>query len=93
MATRSSGNVLVFKALPKLRPERVWRMIDAFTDTAVVRVDPETGMSLQCISKAQNAMLEWKKNLEHRDAQRMGRQKWYESFRVRIARVEREYGK
>ena len=34
----------------------------------------------------------WKKNVEHREAQRLGHQKWYSTFRVRIARVEREYG-
>lgn len=34
----------------------------------------------------------WKANLEHRDAQRTGRDRWYSSFRVRISRVEREYG-
>lgn len=35
---------------------------------------------------------EWKRNAEHREAQRLGRQKWYSSFRVRVAKVEREYG-
>ena len=34
----------------------------------------------------------WKKNAEHREAQRLGHQKWYSSFRVRVAWVEREYG-
>lgn len=34
----------------------------------------------------------WKENAEHREAQRMGREQWYESFRVRITKVEREYG-
>ena len=34
----------------------------------------------------------WKNNAEHREAQRLGHQKWYSSFRVRVARVEREYG-
>ena len=34
----------------------------------------------------------WKKNAEHREAQRLGHQTWYSSFRVRIARVERDYG-
>ena len=38
------------------------------------------------------AMLDWKRNLEHREAQRLGRAKWYSQFRVRIARVERDYG-
>lgn len=35
---------------------------------------------------------EWKRNAEHREAQRLGRQKWYSHFRVRVAKVEREYG-
>jgi len=34
----------------------------------------------------------WKANLEHREAQRLGRERWYASFRLRIARVERDYG-
>ncbi|MES3677839.1 antibiotic biosynthesis monooxygenase [Halomonas elongata] len=34
----------------------------------------------------------WKAQAEHREAQRMGREAWYASYRVRIARVEREYG-
>lgn len=34
----------------------------------------------------------WKKNAEHQVAQQIGRAQWYSSFRVRVARVEREYG-
>lgn len=34
----------------------------------------------------------WKNNIEHRDAQKKGHEKWYASFRVRISKVEREYG-
>lgn len=34
----------------------------------------------------------WKMNAEHRQAQEKGRNKWYSSFRVRITKVEREYG-
>ncbi len=33
----------------------------------------------------------WKSNLDHLQAQQIGRQKWYESYKVRIALVEREY--
>lgn len=33
----------------------------------------------------------WKSNLDHLQAQRMGKQKWYGSYKVRIALVEREY--
>jgi len=35
----------------------------------------------------------WKDHAEHRLAQAMGRRKWYSSYRIRIALVERDYGK
>lgn len=34
----------------------------------------------------------WKKVAEHREAQRRGRTEWYSAFRLRISKVEREYG-
>ena len=33
----------------------------------------------------------WKAETEHLEAQKLGREKWYSSFKVRIARVERDY--
>jgi heme-degrading monooxygenase HmoA len=35
----------------------------------------------------------WKRVAEHRAAQRRGRDDWYRSYRVRVAIVEREYGR
>ena len=34
----------------------------------------------------------WKADIDHQRAQALGREKWYSSFRVRISRVERDYG-
>ncbi|HTL81463.1 MAG TPA: antibiotic biosynthesis monooxygenase [Bacteroidia bacterium] len=34
----------------------------------------------------------WKQNSEHMVAQKMGREKWYATFKLRIAKVERDYG-
>jgi len=34
----------------------------------------------------------WKRNVEHAEAQKRGRADWYSAYRVRIAKVEREYG-
>ncbi|WP_421200656.1 antibiotic biosynthesis monooxygenase family protein [Aeromonas enteropelogenes] len=34
----------------------------------------------------------WKSDLEHQEAQRLGREQWYRTFKTRIARVERDYG-
>ena len=35
----------------------------------------------------------WKAVAEHAEAQRLGRERWYASYRVRVATVEREYGR
>lgn len=35
----------------------------------------------------------WKAHAEHRVAQKMGMDKWYSSYKTRIALVERDYGK
>jgi heme-degrading monooxygenase HmoA len=35
---------------------------------------------------------QWKANAEHQEAQRLGREKWYSSFKIRISKVEHDYG-
>ncbi|QCK16514.1 antibiotic biosynthesis monooxygenase family protein [Mangrovivirga cuniculi] len=34
----------------------------------------------------------WKNNVEHSIARKKGRKEWYSSFRLRIAKVEKDYG-
>jgi len=34
----------------------------------------------------------WRDNSEHQEARKLGHTQWYSSFRLRIAKVEREYG-
>lgn len=34
----------------------------------------------------------WKQHAEHREAQRRGREQWYARYRLRICKVERQYG-
>jgi Uncharacterized enzyme involved in biosynthesis of extracellular polysaccharides len=34
----------------------------------------------------------WKMNVKHLEAQQLGHEKWYSSFKTRIAKVERDYG-
>ena len=38
------------------------------------------------------AIQAWRQNAEHMVAQKLGRGKWYRTYRVRIAEVTREYG-
>ena len=37
------------------------------------------------------AIKNWKLNLDHHIAQKMGKEKWYSSYHVRICKVVREY--
>jgi heme-degrading monooxygenase HmoA len=39
----------------------------------------------------EESIARWKRDEEHRLAQQQGRDRWYESFEVRVARVERTY--
>lgn len=37
-------------------------------------------------------IVNWKNNVEHIAAQKLGREQWYEQYQLRISKVEREYG-
>ena len=38
-----------------------------------------------------DSIKQWKSNTEHLLAQKLGRDKWYKTFKTRIAKVERDY--
>ena len=44
-----------------------------------------------CYWDSIEAIKNWKTNNEHQYAQQMGKKEWYESYSVRIAKVEEEY--
>lgn len=39
----------------------------------------------------EDSILAWKRVADHRAAQRLGRERWYAAYSVRVARVERAY--
>jgi heme-degrading monooxygenase HmoA len=41
---------------------------------------------------SEEAIKNWKRNVEHLEAQRLGHKVWYSEFKVRVAKVERVYG-
>jgi heme-degrading monooxygenase HmoA len=43
--------------------------------------------------ESEEAIAAWKTHLEHKPAQEAGKRVWYADYQLRIARVEREYGK
>ena len=40
-----------------------------------------------------DAIKRWKQQADHQQAQRLGRERWYQSYRIRISKVERDYGR
>jgi len=40
----------------------------------------------------EDAVVAWKADVEHLAAQRLGREKWYQEFALRVATVDRAYG-
>ena len=43
--------------------------------------------------ESEDAIRRWKAQAEHRRAQEKGRAQWYADYHLRVARVERDYGK
>ncbi len=39
-----------------------------------------------------DAIRAWKAHAEHREAQRLGRERWYRGYQLRVCKVERDYG-
>lgn len=42
--------------------------------------------------KDEASIVAWKRDIDHLDAQRQGREKWYERYEVRVGHIERAYG-
>ena len=42
--------------------------------------------------KDETSIVAWKNNIEHQEAQKLGKEKWYQQYQLRICKVEREYG-
>ena len=39
------------------------------------------------------SIVNWKANIEHQAAQKTGKELWYKQYKIRIAKVERDYEK
>ena len=40
---------------------------------------------------SEEAIVSWRSQADHRTAQRLGRERWYQAYELRVARVERAY--
>ena len=56
-----------------------------------VRADTGFGITVS-YWRDEASIAAWKANVEHLAAQRLGKERWYEHYELRVARVERAYG-
>jgi len=72
------------------RMEVLARTMPGFLGIESVRGEGGFGITVS-YWESEAAIANWKENAEHQEAQRRGRAEWYESFEVRVAKVERAY--
>jgi heme-degrading monooxygenase HmoA len=65
--------------------------LDGFLGAESLRNEEGFGVTVLYF-KDMETIQEWSKYQKHLRAKEMGKEKWYEGYRVRIAKVEREYG-
>lgn len=63
-----------------------------FLGVESVRGDDGFGITVSYWS-SEKAIAAWKADSEHLAAQRFGIRRWYEHYEIRVAKVERAYGK
>ena len=69
----------------------VARGLDGFYGEEAARVEGGLCLTVSYWSD-EEAIRAWRENLEHAEARQRGKREWYESFKVRVARVEGDYG-
>ena len=50
----------------------------------------EMGISISYWKDVESIM-KWRMNADHQQAQKLGKEKWYKNYKVRICKVERDY--
>ena len=72
------------------RMEQLARAQDGFLGMQSARSDRGEGITV-CYWESAEAISAWRRDVDHAAAQQRGRETWYETYAVTIARVERHY--
>ena len=62
-----------------------------FLGVESVREEGGAGMTVS-YWKDKKAIREWKNHAAHQQAQRLGKEKWYRSYKIRVSKVIKDYG-
>jgi heme-degrading monooxygenase HmoA len=90
VSRRSGSDAEGYGAMAE-RMEQLARAQPGFIGMHSVRGEDGVGITV-CYWQSAEAIAAWKRDVEHAAAQQRGRERWYESYAVTVARVERQYG-
>ncbi|GHB25571.1 antibiotic biosynthesis monooxygenase family protein [Streptomyces chryseus] len=74
-----------------LRMDELVRDVPGFLGYESARTPGGLGITVGYF-RDEEAIRAWQRNAEHRSAQQRGRDDWYDSYTVHVAKVERSYG-
>ena len=90
VSRRSGADAEGYGAMAE-RMEQLARAQRGFISMQSVRGDDGVGITV-CYWQSAEAISAWKRDVDHAAAQQAGRERWYTSYEVTVARVERHYG-
>ena len=73
------------------RMDELVRAQPGFLGADYARGDDRVGITVAYFAD-EESIRGWRDNLEHTSARERGRAQWYDAFRLRVAKVERQYG-
>lgn len=90
---------VIFTSVLSLNKEGYARMADKMIELAEKQpgflgwesVRDELGITVS-YWESEEAIKNWKTNVDHLEAQDRGKKQWYEMYKIRVAKVERESG-
>ncbi|MGW1030457.1 antibiotic biosynthesis monooxygenase family protein [Streptomyces sp. NPDC002577] len=72
------------------RMEELVKDVPGFLGMDLARTPGGLGITVSYF-RDEDAIKEWRSDMEHRAAQKRGREEWYESYTLHIAKVERNH--
>jgi len=88
-SSKQSSNANDYGLAAEQIAERV-RSMPGFIRMESVHDADQNGITV-CYWESLQAINEWKQDSEHQNAQKEGMERWYEQYRITVAKIEYEY--
>ena len=73
-----------------LRMEELVKTMPGFLGVDSCRNEKGFGITIS-YWKSLEDIKNWKNNLEHKQAQQLGKEKWYQHYKIKICKIEKKY--